>query len=152
MLSNGLFFSCDTETLKKQASQQNAEYGRLADEHNKAVSYWFTIGTYFFLSTESNPVHRRLEPYQTRNQIRFNAADKCFFRPNLFLANGFPTLLQGRLVGRKVLSIRSLWLSWTLDEWQQTRSAQIIPTDIRCCTKHMWEHLLDLGSVLGPAW
>lgn len=32
-------FSCDTETLKKQASQQNAEYGRLADEHNKAVSY-----------------------------------------------------------------------------------------------------------------
>lgn len=36
MLSNGRF-SCDTETLKKQASQQNAEYGRLADEHNKAV-------------------------------------------------------------------------------------------------------------------
>jgi uncharacterized protein YdcH (DUF465 family) len=24
--------------LKKQASQQNAEYNRLADEHNKAVS------------------------------------------------------------------------------------------------------------------
>ncbi|KAE8538912.1 hypothetical protein D1P53_005280 [Cryptococcus gattii VGV] len=36
MLSNGRF-SCDTETLKKQASQQNAEYGRLADEHNKAT-------------------------------------------------------------------------------------------------------------------
>lgn len=41
MLSNGRF-SCDAETLKKQASQQNAEYGRLADEHNKAVSYCFT--------------------------------------------------------------------------------------------------------------
>ncbi|OXG27931.1 endoplasmic reticulum protein [Cryptococcus neoformans Ze90-1] len=27
----------DFETLKKQASQQNAEYGRLADEHNKAA-------------------------------------------------------------------------------------------------------------------
>ncbi|KIR27272.1 endoplasmic reticulum protein [Cryptococcus deuterogattii LA55] len=27
----------DFETLKKQASQQNAEYGRLADEHNKAT-------------------------------------------------------------------------------------------------------------------
>ena len=28
----------DFETLKKQASQQNAEYNRLADEHNRAVS------------------------------------------------------------------------------------------------------------------
>lgn len=36
-----VFFFCNLETLKKQASQQNAEYGRLADEHNKAVSYIF---------------------------------------------------------------------------------------------------------------
>lgn len=28
----------DFETLKKQADQQNKEYNRLADEHNKAVS------------------------------------------------------------------------------------------------------------------
>lgn len=39
-LTNAVFF-CNIETLKKQASQQNAEYGRLADEHNKAVSYIF---------------------------------------------------------------------------------------------------------------
>lgn len=30
-----------SDTLKKQASQQNAEYNRLADEHNKAVSHVF---------------------------------------------------------------------------------------------------------------
>lgn len=40
-LTNAGFFFCNLETLKKQASQQNAEYGRLADEHNKAVSYIF---------------------------------------------------------------------------------------------------------------
>lgn len=40
-LTDVVFFFCNIETLKKQASQQNAEYGRLADEHNKAVSYIF---------------------------------------------------------------------------------------------------------------
>nr|ODN85358.1 endoplasmic reticulum protein [Cryptococcus depauperatus CBS 7841] len=41
----------DFETLKKQASQQNVEYGRLADEHNKAVSLWCVMRT-----TSTKPV------------------------------------------------------------------------------------------------